>query len=56
MLAIVEITPKETVYKLELRFGVENVHQMRVQNRRQMKKESVQALAADVWSMTSLAY
>ena len=31
MLVIVEITPKETVYKLELRFGVENVHQMRVQ-------------------------
>ncbi|KAL9970195.1 hypothetical protein ACROYT_G022529 [Oculina patagonica] len=47
------------VDKLELRFGVEKqreLHQARLHNRRQQENESVQALAADIRSMSSLAY
>ena len=47
------------VDKLELRFGVEKqreLHQARLHNRRQQENESVQALAADIRAMTSLAY
>ena len=47
------------VDKLELRFGVEKqreLHQVRLHNRRQLENESVQALAADIRSLSSLAY
>ena len=47
------------VDKLELRFGVEKqreLHQARLHNCRQQENESVQALAADIRSMSSLAY
>ncbi|KAL9970102.1 hypothetical protein ACROYT_G022425 [Oculina patagonica] len=47
------------VDKLELRFGVEKqreLHQARLHNRRQQENETVQALAADIRSMSSLAY
>lgn len=47
------------VDKLELRVGVEKqreLHQARLHNRRQQENESVQALAADIRSMSSLAY
>lgn len=49
----------KTVDKLELRFGVEKqhkLHQARLHNRRQQENESIQALAADIRSMSSLAY
>jgi len=44
--------------KLELRCGVEKqheLHQARLQNRRQQEHESVQALAADIRCMSNLA-
>ena len=47
------------VGKLELRFGVEKqreLHQVRLHNRLQFGKESIQALAADIRSLSSLAY
>ena len=47
------------VDKLELRFGVEKqhqLHQLRLHNRRQLENESVQALAADIRSLSSSAY
>ena len=47
------------VDKLELRFGVEKqceLHQARLHNCRQQENESVQALAANIRSMSSLAY
>ena len=47
------------VDKLELRFGVEKqreLYQARLHNRRQQENESVQALAADIRSMSTLAY
>ena len=47
------------VDKLELRFGVEKqreLHEARLHNRRQQENESVQAIAADIGSMSSLAY
>ena len=47
------------VDKLELRFGVEKqreLHQVRLHNLRQQEHESVQALAADIRCMSSLAY
>ena len=47
------------VDKLELRFGVEKqreLHQARLHNRRQQENESVQALAANIRSLSSLAY
>lgn len=50
---------KKIVDKLELRFGVEKqreLHQARLHSRRQQENESVQALAADIRSMSSLAY
>ena len=46
------------VDKLELRFGVEKqreLHQVRLHNRHQLENESVQALAADIRSLSSLA-
>ena len=50
---------KKIVDRLELRFGVEKqreLHQARLHSRRQQENESVQALAADIRSMSSLAY
>ena len=50
---------KKIVDRLELRFGVEKqreLHQARLDSRRQQENESVQALAADIRSMSSLAY
>ena len=47
------------VDKLELRFGVQKqreLHQARLHNRRQQEHESVQALAADICCISSLAY
>ncbi|XP_068739315.1 uncharacterized protein [Montipora capricornis] len=47
------------VDKLKLRFGVEKqreLHQARLHNRRQQENESVQALSADIRSMSTLAY
>ena len=47
------------VDKLELRFGVEKqreLHQARLHNGRQQENESVQALSADIRSMSTLAY
>ena len=47
------------VDKLELWFGVEKqheLHQAHLHNRRQQENKSVQALAADIRSMSSLAY
>ena len=47
------------VDKLELWFGVEKqrkLHQARLHNRCQQENKSVQALAADIRSMSSLAY
>ena len=47
------------VDKLELRFGVEKqreLHQAHLHNRRQQENKSVQALAADIRSTSSLAY
>ena len=52
-------TYAKIVEKLELRFGVEKqreLHQVRLHNRRQLENESVQALAADIRSLSSLAY
>ena len=50
---------KKIVDILELRFGVEKqreLHQTRLHSRRQQENESVQALAADIRSMSYLAY
>ena len=50
---------KKIVDRLEPRFGVEKqreLHQARLHSRRQQGNESVQALAADIRSMSSLAY
>ena len=47
------------VDKLELRFGVKKqceLHQARLHNRRQQENESVQALSADIRSMSILPY
>ena len=47
------------VDKLELRFAVEKqreLHQVRLHNRRQLENESVQAVAAGIRSLSSLAY
>ena len=48
----------EIVDKLEFQFGVEKqreIHQVRLHNDRQLENESVQALAADIRSLSSLA-
>ena len=50
---------KKIVARLELRFGVEKqreLHQARLHTRRQNDGESAQALAADIRSMSNLAY
>ena len=50
---------KKIVDKLELRFGVEKqreLHRARLHSRRQQENKSVQALAADIRSMSSLTY
>ena len=47
------------VDEFELRFGVDKqreLHQVRLHNRRQLENESVQTLAADIRSLSSLAY
>ena len=47
------------VARLELRFGVEKqteLFQARLHNRRQQEGESLKALAADIRTMSSLAY
>ena len=50
---------KKIVNKLELCFGVEKQHELHqacLHSRRQQENESVQALAEDIRSMSSLAY
>ena len=50
---------KKIVDKLELRFGVEKqreLHEARLHSRRLQENKSVQALAADIRSLSSLAY
>lgn len=54
-----QIVIVKIMLKLEYQFGVEKqreIHQMRLHNDRQLENESVQALVADIRSLSSLPY
>lgn len=54
-----QIVIVKIMLKLEFQFGVEKqreIHQMRLHNNRQLENESVQALVADIHSLSSLPY
>lgn len=54
-----QIVIVKIMLKLEFQFGVEKqreIHQMRLHNDRQLENESVQALVADIRSLSSLPY
>lgn len=54
-----QIVIVKIMLKLEFQFGVEKqreIHQMRLHNNRQLENESVQALVADIRSLSSLPY